>query len=287
MEPWALSRDGHSRVYVADGLYGRVQILRPDGRVDAVWGDVDGANDIGTPVGIAHAAPDHTFVADAGRGVLRLDAGGQIDLEFGTERGAEPGQFGAMGPTDLATAHEISSAPHHLRVIDPDNARVQLLDSSGTWVGSAGSEGDGDGQFCKGCPSQVAGDLTGRTHVADHGTQLRVQVFDVNGQYDRTYFGDVANDSRITEISDLAFEAGAIYMAEMRNRVQVLDVQGAHVTDIDTHRARPDMVIEPRAIVQSVIWQRESEVDAAALELRGERNIIGQRDMVLKRLGDL
>lgn len=65
-------------------------------------------------------------------------------------------------------------------VCDGSSHRVARFQLDGTWVGSFGTNGSGDGQFST--PRDIAFDLSGNAYVADFGNN-RIQKFNSSGVY--------------------------------------------------------------------------------------------------------
>src|SRR5690349_16466646 len=86
--------------------------------------------------------------------------------------GSNPGQFN--NPTGIAT-----SSNGNIYVLDRDNARIAVFNSSGTFLFSWGEPGGGIGQFNS--PVSIAIDGNDRVYVA--GDASEVEVFDANGQF--------------------------------------------------------------------------------------------------------
>lgn len=113
----------------------------------------------------------------------------------------------------------------NIYVADTYNSRIQVFDSSGTFMKSWGQKGTGSGNLAR--PWDVTVDSEGTVYVADT-YNCRVQKFDVNG----VYLGQWGQKGKGS--GDFAFLSGiavgpdsAIYTVDAKlNRVQVFDNQG-------------------------------------------------------------
>jgi sugar lactone lactonase YvrE len=110
-------------------------------------------------------------------------------------------------------------------VADTYNSRIQVFETSGTFIKSWGQKGTGSGSMT--LPYDVAVDGEGNVYVADTYNS-RVQKFDVNGVFlghwgqKGTGNGDFAFLSGVAVGPD-----GAVYTVDAKmNRVQVFDNQG-------------------------------------------------------------
>jgi tripartite motif-containing protein 71 len=88
-------------------------------------------------------------------------------------------KFGTIGSGDGqfndATSVAVNPSTGNVYVADSFNGRIQVFDSSGTFITRFGTPGSGDGQFDR--PEGVAvNPSTGNVYVADTSTH-RVQVF--------------------------------------------------------------------------------------------------------------
>jgi len=83
--------------------------------------------------------------------------------------GAADGQFGAVGPAQVAV-----DSSGNVWVADPGNDRVQEFDGSGTFLAKFGTSGGGAGELSG--PDGVATAAGGVVYVADTGNN-RIQKF--------------------------------------------------------------------------------------------------------------
>jgi DNA-binding beta-propeller fold protein YncE len=120
-------------------------------------------------------APDGSFfIADReNHRIEHLNAAGQPIAGWG-ENGTAPGELNQ--PEGIA----VSADGETIYVADPGNRRFQVFTPEGDFIGTVGSNGDGDGQFGSGAivgnPSDVAVAADGTVYASD-ASHLRVQVF--------------------------------------------------------------------------------------------------------------
>lgn len=113
----------------------------------------------------------------------------------------------------------------NIYVADTYNNRIQVFDSSGTFMKSWGRKGTGSGALAR--PWDVAVDGEGNVYVADTYNS-RVQKFDLNGVY-LTQWGQKGNGNGDFKFLSGIFVGpdGAIYTVDTKlHRVQVFDNQG-------------------------------------------------------------
>jgi len=116
-------------------------------------------------------------------------------------------------PTDVA------AAPNgDLYISDGyGNSRVHVFDSRGEYLKSWGQSGVGPGDF--NLPHNIWVHTDGRVLVSDRENH-RIQIFDLDGKHLDTW----TNFIQPTDI--YVDSAGAIYVAELRNRITILDSRG-------------------------------------------------------------
>ena len=110
-------------------------------------------------------------------------------------------------------------------VADTYNSRIQVFESSGTFIKSWGQKGTGSGSMT--LPYDVAVDGEGNVYVADTYNS-RVQKFDVNGVFLGQWGQKGTGSSDFAFLSGVAVGPdGAVYTVDAKmNRVQVFDNQG-------------------------------------------------------------
>jgi DNA-binding beta-propeller fold protein YncE len=144
-------------------------------------------------------ATGRLYVPDgAGNRIVVYGFDGNVLSSFGSH-GTGPGQFGFLPVPQEPPGISISGvaadpATGSLYVADPDNYRLQKLTSDGTFVSEWGKLGGGNGEFTRVIGVAVAnGDVYA---LEDRPLQAgRVQVFDLNGTFLRTFGRGKIQDS--------------------------------------------------------------------------------------------
>lgn len=167
--PRGIALDALGDVYVADGFNDRVQKFSRDGDFLLAWGSRGPApGQFGTPTGIVVGASQTVFVADTFRDRVQAFEPDGSFIRVVTEAPEIRRPVG-LGSDTADRVYITSDVDNHLVVVESD----------GTTVGTAGSEGreGGDFQF----PRDLAVDEIGRVFVAD-SLNHRVQAFRTNLQ---------------------------------------------------------------------------------------------------------
>ncbi|MFN2251020.1 MAG: hypothetical protein ACK2UL_03815, partial [Anaerolineae bacterium] len=255
----AIDRDG--RVLVADPTHGQVQRFAADGTAVEVFpgasgsgaSEVPGRSDdqrVAEPIAVAGGIEGDVYVSDrAARRVLRLDGSGAVQGVLGSGDGDGLGEFGEMGPGDLAFTHSASSQPLLLYVADPGNTRVQAFDLAGVAQFAFGAAGDATDEFCSGCVGHVATAPGGAVYVTETSALQRVLAHDWSGEHAFTFEGHLGEDSRFAPLTGIAYgPPDRLYLADPRLRVQAFSAQGQHLGDWETVDSRAGMRIAPSAV---------------------------------------
>ena len=128
------------------------------------------------PFGIAAAPNGDVYVTDARDRVVKLDAEGRFEVQWG-HAGNGPGAF--SNPVGIAVASDGS-----VYVSDYDQDRVQKFSADGNFLLQFGSHGDRPGEFR--APSGLAVGRGGNVYVADFYNS-RVQEFTPDGKLIRVF----------------------------------------------------------------------------------------------------
>jgi len=143
-KPKGVAVDGSDKIYVADSDNDQIQIFNSAGSFLSKFGSFCKLFGFGSPTA----------------GCVDPDGGGPLELgdgQFNRPNGI------AVGSTGI------------IYVADDNNDRIQLFDSSGSFLAKIGSSGSGDAEFDD--LRDVAVDSSGKFYVADEDNN-RIQVFD-------------------------------------------------------------------------------------------------------------
>ncbi len=174
-EPFGVAVSGE-KIYVSDGLSGKIFILSNDGQILSEEGGLD------TPSGIAFDKEGYLIVADSGRNVIyRLDPSPTIIGGVSDKRGFVDGDLSTAlfnGPTGIAVATD-----GKIFVADTYNDRIRVIENGqvSTIAGSSPGFGDGagaDAKFHTPCGIAIWHD---KLLVADSGNR-RIRVVESDGR---------------------------------------------------------------------------------------------------------
>jgi tripartite motif-containing protein 71 len=220
----AVAPDG--TVYVADGGNHRIQRFNASGTFLGAWGSQGSADgQFSNPSDVA-VAPDGTvYVADSGNHrIQRFSAHGTF-LGTWESQGSRDRWF--IRPSSVATAPDgtVYVADSNTTSWVGGNHRVQRFSASGTFLGTWGSQGSGDGQFSN--PSDVAVAPDGTVYVADTGNR-RIQRFSATGAFLGTWGSSGSGDGQFSNPSGVAVAPdGTVYVADGGNhRIQRFSASG-------------------------------------------------------------
>jgi hypothetical protein len=177
---WEFGPDGRFIREIGKNLYAWsfAHAVRVD-RDDNIWA-IDKGSDM-----IIKFTPQGRVAMVIGRKQEASDAGTKPWAHVKPPLPAENGRF--RQPTDVAwdPAGDIFISDGYI------NARVAKLSKDGDWLKSWGEPGKGEGQFDT--VHNIVADAHGVLYVADRNNR-RIQVFDSDGQYQRTIRIDIPPD---------------------------------------------------------------------------------------------
>ncbi len=148
--------------------------------------------------------------------------------KWGSE-GTSDGQF--KTPVGIA----VNPSTGNVFVVEFDNERVQVFDSSGNFITKFGSHGGGNGQF--NLPAGIAvNPSTGNVFVVERNND-RVQVFDSSGNFITKFGTGGTGDGQFLDPNSAAVNpsTGNVFVTDTgHNRVQVFDSSGNFITKFGT-----------------------------------------------------
>ena len=224
-----------------------------DSKVDAIFihdstGNLTGQlRGLNKPLGVISDAQGRIYVGNNGRNNVEIYSAGGVLLQV-------IGDGNLKMPNDLVFDNE-----QNLYVLDSQNKMVKVFSPDGLFVRRIGNAGGGDGQFT--FPVAIAINYrtvdeveVGELFVADKKSS-RIQVFDLEGNYLRSFGGPVEEESgggmmgwfggggttwnsegKFVGVQSLAFDQnGKLHALDsFQDNVQILDpVTGAYISHYD------------------------------------------------------
>jgi sugar lactone lactonase YvrE len=211
---------------------------------NAQWGSAGpGLGQLSGPKGIAvDASQALVYVADTGNNrIAKYSWSGTALADFGgPSAGSGNGQFNQ--PAALAV-----SPAGNLIVADTGNARIEVLDKNGVFMGAFGSSGVGNGQFQG--PAAVALDASGNIYVSDTGNN-RVEKFDPYGQFLSAWGGLGSGNGKFNGPEGIGVDGqGNVYVADLWNhRVQKFSSTGTYLAQWGAYGSGPGQFIQPLSL---------------------------------------
>ncbi len=153
-QPDAVASDAHGNVYVADGAFGQVRKVRPNGTITGFAGLASGfpgntgdggpatSAELNGPTGLAVDTAGDVYIADTGNNRIRkVDTNGTITNYAGSP-GSFRGNAGDGGPATAATLYYPTSvavdAVGNVYIADTGNQRIRRVDTNGIITNFAG-----------------------------------------------------------------------------------------------------------------------------------------------------
>ncbi|MBL8775953.1 MAG: carboxypeptidase regulatory-like domain-containing protein [Acidimicrobiales bacterium] len=244
-DPSAIAVAANGNVYLADPIRDDVQEFTPTGTFVRGWGSSgSGAGQFQYARDLAVAGDGSVRVADASLGrVQRFDTAGNLLDTFG-QAGSEPGAL--TDPDNLSIENldlALDPVSGDVVVADTSNRRIQRFSSSGTFLGLRGYF-EAEGRVVQ--PFDVATDAAGNAYVTETGAN-RVEVFDPNGQFLRTWRradnpGGVLGDPRGIAVS----ASGDVFVADAAHgRIQRYDDDGTQISAFGAQGTGAGQLDEP------------------------------------------
>jgi len=208
--PVYLASHASGKIYVTDRIRHAVDVYDAGGNFQSAIKPP--MNDGWSPLGI-RLDGDRLLVTDVTQGkhrIAQINKDGRLALLFGRE-GTGTGKDELWFPNSM-----VVDARGRVYISDSNNARVQILDSSGTWLATLRGFS---------LPRGMTIDAEQRLYIVDGIGQI-VRVFDVTGDDPEFLFefGDYgAGDGEFNYPNDIAVDTtGRLYIADRAsNRIQV------------------------------------------------------------------
>ncbi len=146
------------RIYVGDGVDGRVRAYAPNWQAILDLGQGDGELGLPSDLAVDPANGDVWVVDSTANRVEVYDSAGVKRFGFGG-RGTGDGQF------QFPSGIYIDAVADEVLVTDQLNGRIQIFDRAGAFVACLGTKGSGSGRF--NMPQGIWADALGRIFVSD------------------------------------------------------------------------------------------------------------------------
>ena len=162
----------------------------------------------------------------------------------------ENSQFGSKGSGngEFENPQRIAiNGTGHIYVVDTDNHRIQIFDSTGNYLSQFGSEGSGNGEFEN--PVGIAINDTGHIYVVDPGT-YRVQIFDSSGNYLSQFGSGGSGNGEFNYPLGIAINStGHLYITDVLNfRIQIFDNTGKYLSQFGNNGTGDGQFVLPVGI---------------------------------------
>jgi sugar lactone lactonase YvrE len=225
-KPYGVAVDSTGKIYVADTFNARIQVFDSSGNFLFKFGTFGTGNgQFQYPFGVAVDSTGKIYVADTiNHRIQVFNSSGNFLFKFGTF-GTGDGQF--TYPPGVAVDGigkiYVADSPDPFAA---NNARIEVFDSSGTFLFKFGTFGTGNGQFQ--IPFGVAVDGIGNIYVVD-STNNRIEVFDSSGTFLFKFGTFGTGNGQFGYPYGVAVDStGKIYVADSANcRIQVFSAYAA------------------------------------------------------------
>jgi DNA-binding beta-propeller fold protein YncE len=244
MRPKGIDVDSTGDVYVSDGTNNRVQVFDSSGNFLRQWeASIPYSPLIGNcntgqtdPRGITVDGSNNVYVTFIAK-VKKYSPSGEFIMEWGS-CGSGNGQFNNAVAIDVGPngyVYVLSAGN------TSQNHRVQVFDSSGTFLHKWGGEGTANGQFKY--PGGIAIDSSGNVYVAD-SNNYRIQKFDADGNFITSWGSWGDGDGQFMLIGAIDVDANdnvytvdehGVYPWGQHGRIQKFDSAGNFLAKWGSH----------------------------------------------------
>ena len=201
--------DAKGMIYVADTGNDRIQIFKPDGSYDNMFGE--SGSDEGqfrSPSSVAVNAKGNIYVADTKNKKIKAFSADGMFL-FATD----PASVALANPVAVRCDEE-----KNVYVLDSELKKVIVLDAMGKFLRSWGDTGNLQE------PSSMAYDGKGFFYILDKGS-FNVKIFDENGNFNASFFAKGKGERELWAPQDLAFRGDKVYISDPESvRIQAFGI---------------------------------------------------------------
>ena len=209
--PRGLFVDSKGMIYVADTGNDRVQIFKPDGAYDNMFGESgSGEGQFRMPSSVAVNSKGNIYVADTkNKQIKAFSADGMFLFAAGPELGS------VMLASPVAVRCDENK---NVYVLDSVLKKVIVLDAMGKFLRVWDDSGNLQ------VPASLAYDGKGFFYILDKGT-FNVKIFDDAGNFTASFFAKGRGERELWAPQSLAFRNDKIYVSDMENaRVLAFDI---------------------------------------------------------------
>jgi hypothetical protein len=224
--PTAVALDSQEKIYITESVENRLRVFSQSGNY------LKTLNGLSEPLGVAVDPKGRIYVGNrVGKNVVAYDQDFTFLFKFGSGDGE------VSQPTSIAVYGE------RIYVVDSKEDMVKVYHPDGSFNFSFGSTGRGDGQF--NFPTSIVVDeISEELIVLDRqhrlswmgsGQGARIQVFDLNGTFKRSFGEYGVGDGKLSKAVGVSIDgSGRIYVSDtFQHIVNVYDSYGTFLGAIN------------------------------------------------------